>query len=76
MPVFFFVGGFANGTAWDAARRNRLTYGVWLDSRLRRLLGPVLPLLFQSLVEPGVPPVRIATSGWSEYMSVERAEIE
>ncbi|MEM9301488.1 MAG: hypothetical protein AAGE01_05225 [Pseudomonadota bacterium] len=37
---------------------------------------PVLPILFQSLVEPGVPPVRIATSGWSEYMSVQRAEIE
>jgi len=45
MPVFFFVGGFANGTSWEAARRKGQGYAEWLDSRLRRLIGPVLPLL-------------------------------
>jgi len=45
MPVFFFVGGFANGTSWESARRKGQGYGEWLDARLRRLIGPVLPLL-------------------------------
>lgn len=46
MPVFFFVGGFSNGITWEAARRDGVGYGHWLDGRLRRLLGPMLPLLF------------------------------
>ncbi len=45
MPVFFFVGGFSNGVTWEAARRDGLPYAAWLDGRLRRLLGPVMPLL-------------------------------
>ncbi len=45
MPVFFIVGGYSNGTSWESARRRGVTYGVWLRSRLRRLAGPVLPLL-------------------------------
>ncbi len=45
MPVFFFVGGFSNGTSWSAALRKGTGYATWLDSRLRRLIGPVLPLL-------------------------------
>ncbi len=45
MPVFFFVGGFSNGTSWDGARRQGTPYPVWLESRMRRLLGPVLPLV-------------------------------
>jgi fucose 4-O-acetylase-like acetyltransferase len=45
MPVFFFVGGFSNGTSWNAALRKKTGYAVWLDSRLRRLIGPVFPLL-------------------------------
>ena len=45
MPVFFFVGGFSNGVTWEAARRDGTPYRDWLDSRLRRLLGPVMPLL-------------------------------
>jgi len=45
MPVFFFVGGFSNAVSWESARRKNLRYGAWLDARVRRLLGPVLPLL-------------------------------
>ena len=45
MPVFFFVGGFSNGVSWSSAQRRNLGYAAWLDGRLRRLLGPVLPLL-------------------------------
>ncbi len=45
MPVFFFVGGYANLTSWEAAQRRGQGYAVWLGGRLQRLLGPVLPLL-------------------------------
>lgn len=45
MPVFFFVGGYSNGTSWDGAVARSQGYGDWLESRLRRLLGPVVPLV-------------------------------
>ncbi len=45
MPVFFFVGGYANAAGWRSARRRAEPYGAWLRSRLRRLAMPVLPLL-------------------------------
>jgi hypothetical protein len=45
MPVFFFVGGYSNGTSWDGARQREQLYAAWLESRLRRLLGPVIPLV-------------------------------
>ncbi len=45
MPLFFIVGGFANAASWEAARRAGTPYGVWIGSRLRRLIGPVVPLL-------------------------------
>jgi hypothetical protein len=45
MPVFFVVGGFANGVSWRSARRRGEPYGGWLRSRLRRLILPVIPLL-------------------------------
>ena len=45
MPVFFFVGGFANLTSWEAHQRRGLGYAAWLAGRLQRLLHPVLPLL-------------------------------
>ena len=45
MPVFFLVGGFSNGTTWSVARERGTSYGVWLDARQRRLVGPVLPLI-------------------------------
>ncbi len=45
MPVFFFVGGFSNGVSWDGAQRKNQSYSFWLESRMRRLLGPVIPLI-------------------------------
>lgn len=45
MPVFFIVGGFANAASWAAAQRDRLGYAAWLQARLRRLVGPLVPLL-------------------------------
>lgn len=45
MPVFFFVGGYANALSWRSARRRGETYGAWLRARLRRLALPVVPLL-------------------------------
>lgn len=45
MPVFFLVGGYANAASWGAALRDEKPFSAWLDSRLRRLLLPVLPLI-------------------------------
>ena len=45
MPVFFLVGGYANAASWSAVLRDGKPFGAWLDSRLRRLLLPVLPLI-------------------------------
>ena len=45
MPVFFIVGGYSNGLSWKAAVRDRKRYAEWLNNRLQRLAGPVLPLL-------------------------------
>jgi len=45
MPVFFLVGGYANAASWGAALRDGKPFSAWLDSRLRRLLLPVLPLI-------------------------------
>lgn len=45
MPVFFLVGGYANGLSWRSARRREEGYGSWLRARLRRLALPVVPLL-------------------------------
>ncbi len=45
MPVFFFVGGFSNGVSWDSAQRRQQAYSTWLEARMRRLLGPAIPLV-------------------------------
>jgi fucose 4-O-acetylase-like acetyltransferase len=45
MPVFFFVGGYANLVAYESARRQGLSAGAFIRSRLRRLLVPSLVLL-------------------------------
>src|SRR5262245_21314887 len=45
MPIFFMVGGYANGISWRAARRDHKAYAAWLEGRLRRLVWPMLPLL-------------------------------
>ena len=45
MPVFFVVGGYANGLSWRGARDRGSAWPSWLRTRLRRLLVPVVPLL-------------------------------
>ncbi len=45
MPIFFLVGGYANGVSWSAAIRQGQRYNEWLSIRLGRLVKPVLPLL-------------------------------
>ena len=45
MPVFFVVGGYANGLSWRSAQRRGLPYAAWLRGRLRRLGLPLVPLL-------------------------------
>lgn len=45
MPVFFFVGGYANAVSLESARRRNQSYGPWLHARLVRLLTPLLVLL-------------------------------
>ncbi|KAB7745166.1 acyltransferase family protein [Nostocoides sp. F2B08] len=50
MPVFFFVGGYANALSWRAARRDGRSYADWVRARLVRLGLPVVPLLVTWLV--------------------------
>ena len=45
MPVFFFVGGFANATGWASARTRGTGYVAWMRTRAARLLRPTLPVL-------------------------------
>ncbi len=45
MPLFFFVGGYANALSWRSARRRGENYASWLRTRLRRLTLPLVPLL-------------------------------
>jgi fucose 4-O-acetylase-like acetyltransferase len=45
MPVFFLVGGYSNGISWQGAQRRGQRYSEWLQVRLQRLAGPVLPLI-------------------------------
>jgi fucose 4-O-acetylase-like acetyltransferase len=45
MPIFFVVGGYSNAASWEAARREERPYGEWIAARLKRLLGPLMPLL-------------------------------
>ena len=45
MPVFFFVGGFANALSWDSAQKDPEKTRVWAATRLARLLKPTIPLV-------------------------------
>ena len=44
MPIFFLVGGYANGRAL-ASQAGTFEYGDWVTRRVRRLFTPVIPLL-------------------------------
>ena len=46
MPVFFFVGGLANAISWRASKERGETYVDWLRKRSRRLLRPLLVVVW------------------------------
>jgi fucose 4-O-acetylase-like acetyltransferase len=50
MPVFFLVGGYSNGISWQSAQQKGTSYGLWLQVRLQRLAGPVLPLIVMWII--------------------------
>ena len=50
MPVFFLVGGYSNSISWQSAQRKGQGYSEWLQVRLQRLAGPVLPLILMWVV--------------------------
>jgi fucose 4-O-acetylase-like acetyltransferase len=50
MPVFFLVGGYSNGISWESALRKGTSYSEWLQVRLQRLIGPVLPLIVMWII--------------------------
>ena len=50
MPVFFLVGGYSNGVSWQSALEKGVGYSAWLQVRLQRLVGPVLPLILLWMV--------------------------
>jgi len=45
MPIFFLVGGYANGRALRAREDKGVDYSEWVTQRVRRLFTPVIPLL-------------------------------
>jgi fucose 4-O-acetylase-like acetyltransferase len=45
MPIFFFVGGYANAVSLESAGRRNLGYAGWLVTRLNRLVTPLIALL-------------------------------
>jgi fucose 4-O-acetylase-like acetyltransferase len=45
MPVFFFVGGYANAAAWSSAQARGDRWADWIRGRARRLLRPIVPVL-------------------------------
>ncbi|HLT90635.1 MAG TPA: acyltransferase [Woeseiaceae bacterium] len=45
MPLFFVVGGYANAASWLSYRSEGEDYAAWVSRRLRRLVGPVIPVI-------------------------------
>ena len=45
MPVFFFVGGYANALSWASAAKDPEKRRTWAATRLTRLLKPTVPLV-------------------------------
>jgi fucose 4-O-acetylase-like acetyltransferase len=45
MPLFFMMGGYANAASWSSYRSEGEGYAAWVSRRLRRLVGPVVPVI-------------------------------
>ena len=50
IPVFFFVGGFANYGSWGRASGEPAAYAAWVLKRVRRILKPTAAYLAVVLV--------------------------
>lgn len=50
IPLFFFVGGFANRRSWLGAQERGEGYAAFVDRRMHRLLAPTAVLLLAVVV--------------------------
>jgi fucose 4-O-acetylase-like acetyltransferase len=50
MPIFFLVGGYSNAASWSRALERGQSYATWLEGRLHRLIGPLMPLVLLWIV--------------------------
>jgi hypothetical protein len=67
MPIFFFVGGYANCASWETADRNNVAFAEWAGKRLTRLLFPLVPLiLFWAMAGLAAPVLEIDIGLFSE----------
>jgi peptidoglycan/LPS O-acetylase OafA/YrhL len=70
MPLFFFVGGFANATSLAGHRAAGGDAVAWIVRRYRRLVGPAVALLAvvavaaATAVAAGVDPGQVGTAAW------------
>lgn len=62
IPLFFFVGGFANRRSWDGTRRRGEGYAAFVDHRVRRLLAPTAVFL-------------VAVTAWSLVEAAARSDV-
>lgn len=68
MPIFFFVGGYANYVGVRSFQRRNLGYAAYLTSRVRRMLKPVVTLLLVWI------PVNFVLD-WQNFRSEEFANL-
>ncbi|TNE56630.1 MAG: acyltransferase, partial [Alphaproteobacteria bacterium] len=45
MPIFFFVGGYANAVSLESSKSKNESYAAWLTGRLHRLVTPLLAVI-------------------------------
>lgn len=50
IPLFFFVGGYANRRSWLGAQKRGEGYAAFVDRRMHRLLAPTVVLLLVVVV--------------------------
>jgi hypothetical protein len=50
IPLFFFVGGYANRRSWEGTRRRGEGYATFVDRRVHRVLAPSGPYLAVVLI--------------------------
>ena len=57
IPLFFFVGGYANRRSWRSAVRRGEGYAAFVDRRVHRLLGPCAVFLAAATIWSAVEAV-------------------